>query len=84
MMKTAISEQIFNCEITRCFTLSSTHKVSLFLHFFVLIQKNEAKKIKTVLASLKKTKLSKLGGVLEVFKCKALRLRAKEHTEVCD
>jgi len=23
-------------------------------------------------------------GVLEVFKCKALRLRAKEHTEVCD
>jgi len=25
-----------------------------------------------------------VGGVLEASKCKALRLRAKEHTEVCD
>jgi len=28
--------------------------------------------------------LKKQQGVLEVSKCKALRLRAKEHTEVCD
>jgi hypothetical protein len=51
-----------------CFDTKNEYFNSL-LHFFVLIQKNEAKKIKTVPASLKKLALEQLNRPNSQLRC---------------